>query len=64
MKQNINWNMLEVDTTNGYGIQIHYTLTSFDRTEIEGVKEWCEKHIGNGLVIEPVNFVMKEGEEE
>lgn len=54
MKQTINFNMLEVDTVNGYGIQIHYTFTSFDRIEIEKLKKWCEKHISGGLVLEPV----------
>ena len=52
MKQNITYNMLNCDTTNGYGIQIHYTFTSFDRTEIEEFRNWCEKHISSGLVLE------------
>lgn len=62
MKQTVTWNKLEPDTINGHGIQIHYTFTSFDIKEIEKVKKFCEKHIGGGLVFEPVNF--EEGEEE
>ena len=62
MKQNVNWNMLKADTINGYGIQIHYSFTSFDIKEIEDVQKFCEKHIGGGLVFEPVSF--KEGDEE
>ena len=64
MKQNINYNMLEADTDNGYGIQVHYTFTSFDRQEIEDVKEWCEKHISGGLVFEGVNFRFKSESED
>ena len=56
MKQCLNYNMLNVDTTNGYGIQVHYTYTSFDQQEIEAIKEWCEKHICSGLVITDAIF--------
>ena len=56
MKMNINYNMLEVDTNNGYGIQVHFTFTSFNRKEIEEIKEWCEEKIGNGLVREHIKF--------
>ena len=59
MKQSITYNMIAVDTNNGYGIQVHYTFTSFDRQEIENIKEWCEKHIGGGLAIEDVIFRFK-----
>ena len=56
MKTNINYNMLKADTVNGYGIQVHYTFTSFDRQEIEDIKDWCEKHICAGLVFEDVRL--------
>ena len=63
MKQSITYNMLNVDTNNGYGIQVHYTFTSFDRQEIEDIKDWCEKHISSGLVFEDVIFRFKADKE-
>lgn len=52
MKQTINFNMIKENTVNGYGIQIHYTFTSFDRKEIEEIRKWCEKHINAGIVLD------------
>ena len=64
MKQTISYNMLKGDTINGYGIQVHYTFTSFDPQEIEDVREWCEKHINSGLMCESVSFKAEsEGKE-
>ena len=56
MKQQITWEPPTVDSANGYGIKIHYLFTSFDKQEIDELKEWCEKHIDAGLVFEPVHL--------
>lgn len=56
MKQTITYDMLKPNTQNGFGIQIHYTITSFDGKEILDLKDWYEKHIGGGVLLEPVRF--------
>ena len=56
MKQTITWNKTKGDSISGNGIQIHYTYTSFDDTEIEKLKQWCEEHIKSGIILDNVSF--------
>lgn len=54
MKEFIDYRRTDGDSINGAGLQITYTFTSFNITEIDKLAEWCEKHIGGGLQIEGV----------
>lgn len=56
MKQTVNYNVLEGDSVNGYGVTIQYTFTSFDPQEIEEIKEWCARNIRSGLLYENAIF--------
>lgn len=56
MNEMITWNELECNSTNGYGIQIHYSFNSFDKSEIDRVKKWCESHIHAGVKFENQTF--------
>ena len=56
MNQLITWNETECDSVNGYGIQTHYTFTSFDKSEIDKFKKWCESHIHASVKLENVTF--------
>lgn len=56
MNEMITWNELECDSVNGYGIQIHYSFNSFDKSEIDRVKKWCESHIHAGVKFENQTF--------
>ena len=60
MKQFITYNETKGDTINGYGIQIHYSFTSFDKSEIDELREWCKKHINAGVVLEPISIKKEE----
>lgn len=52
MKINVNWHMLEVDTENGYGVQVINTFTSKDKAEIDTYIEWLKVKFGDGFVCE------------
>ena len=52
MREQITWEETRGDSVNGFGIKIHYLYTSFDKDEIEELKEWCMEHLNGGLVIE------------
>ena len=56
MKQHISWQKLKGDTVNGFGVQIIYTFTSFDTTEIEGMEKFCKDHIKDGLIFNGVRL--------
>ena len=56
MKQQITWEETKGDSVNGYGIKLHYLFTSFDKSEIDELKERCNKNIGGGLVFESVRL--------
>lgn len=52
MKIFVNWHTLEVDTTNGYGVQVINTFTSKDKSEIDTYIEWLKVKFGDGFVCE------------
>lgn len=54
MKEHIHWQELEANSVNGYGIQVTYTLTSFDAEEVEKMKKWCNEFIKAGVIIDGV----------
>lgn len=54
MKQQITWRETGVDSVNGYGIEVNYLFTSFDKDEIDYLKKWCEAQIGDMLVDEHI----------
>lgn len=56
MKQQVTWKETKGDSVNGYGVQVIYTFTSFDKSEIDELKARCEKNIADGLVFEPVRL--------
>ena len=51
MKQQITWEETKCDSVNGYGIKIHYLYTSFNKDEIDELKEWCMEHLNSGVVV-------------
>lgn len=51
MKHTINWEMLDSDSVNGFGLLIKFTFNSFDYDEIQALKKWCENHVGTALVM-------------
>ena len=59
MKQQITWEETKGDSVNGYGIKIHYSYTSFNKDEIDELKEWCIEHLNGGVVVEPVREDIK-----
>ena len=54
MKEFIAWRNLECDSVNGDKIQITLTFSSFDRNEIEEVRNYCNKYIGAGVMLDNV----------
>lgn len=56
MRQQITWEETKGDSVNGFGVQIHYLFTSFDKAEIDELKARCEENIADGLVFEPVRL--------
>lgn len=56
MKQHISWQKLKGDTVNGCGIQIIYSFTSFDETEINEMEKYCKEHIKDGLIFSDVKL--------
>ena len=54
MKEFISYTPLGIDTVNGHKLQITYTFSSFDQSEIDALKEWCHEHISAGLEIDGV----------
>ena len=61
MNEMITWNEIECDSVNGYGMQVHYSFTSFDKSEIDRVKKWCESHIHAGVKLENLTFREETG---
>ena len=52
MREQITWEETKGDSVNGYGIKIHYSYTSFNKDEIDELKEWCMEHLNSGVVFE------------
>ena len=60
MKQMITWEKTKGDSVNGYGIQIHYSFTSLNKSEIDELETWCKRHINAGITLEPIEIIKEE----
>ena len=54
MKEHISWQKLKGDTVNGYGVQVTYTFTSFDASEVDKMEKWCKEFIKEGVTVDGV----------
>ena len=52
MKTIITWHRGDADTVSGEQLVVKTIYTSFDKTEIDAVQQYCEKVYGDGFVIE------------
>lgn len=51
MKTIITWHRGNADTVSGEQIEVKTLYTSFDKSEIDAIQQYCQKVYGDGLVI-------------